>query len=64
MGAPRGVLSMISAGAASMGSNGDRDPYDFVEHADRALYRAKNYGRDRVKVYGSVLGDRLESTAA
>jgi diguanylate cyclase (GGDEF)-like protein/PAS domain S-box-containing protein len=61
-GAPCGVLS-ISAGVASIVPNGDCHHSDLVEHADRALYRAKNYGRDCVEVHGSGLVDRMESAA-
>jgi diguanylate cyclase (GGDEF)-like protein/PAS domain S-box-containing protein len=63
VGAPHGFLS-ISAGAASIVPNGNCDPRDLVEHADRALYSAKSKGRDRVEAHGSAPGDRMESTAA
>jgi PleD family two-component response regulator len=36
----------LSAGLTSW--DGIEDPTSFIERADRALYRAKNSGRDRV----------------
>lgn len=38
----------LSLGIACMAPEADNPPQELVEHADRALYRAKHAGRDRV----------------
>jgi diguanylate cyclase (GGDEF)-like protein/PAS domain S-box-containing protein len=62
-GAPRGFLT-ISAGVASIVAVGDREPRHLVEHADQALYSAKNKGRDCVVAHVPEGGARTERTAA
>ncbi len=40
----------ISIGVTEL-RNDDKDPGDILERADKALYRAKERGRNRVEVY-------------
>jgi diguanylate cyclase (GGDEF)-like protein len=42
------ALVSISAGIASTMENWMKDPADLLDAADRALYRAKRLGRDRI----------------
>jgi diguanylate cyclase (GGDEF)-like protein len=44
------VRVTVSCGIASRGAVGARDVDELLDHADRALYRAKSQGRDRAEV--------------
>ena len=46
----------VSAGIATMFGKFDRSEIDLVEAADRALYMAKNSGRDRIHAYDQMSG--------
>ena len=47
-----GNFITISAGISSIVPNGEATILSLVKNADKALYQAKNEGRNRVKVYG------------
>jgi diguanylate cyclase (GGDEF)-like protein len=57
---PCGVLT-ITIGVATLLANANGGPLDLLNAADRALYRAKNAGRNRIGALGDV---RLESSRA
>ena len=57
---PCGVLT-ITIGVATLLANANGGPLDLLNAADRALYRAKNAGRNRVGALGDA---RLESSRA
>lgn len=54
-GEPRTVT--LSAGVAGIEVDGSADPAELYKRADRALYRAKREGRDRVAIEGSATVD-------
>jgi diguanylate cyclase (GGDEF)-like protein len=58
---PTGQAVTVSAGVSA--STGRTLPGELIREADRALYRAKSLGRDRVEVARGVLGEQFEPTS-
>ncbi|RYF53593.1 MAG: GGDEF domain-containing protein, partial [Comamonadaceae bacterium] len=48
-GAPAGIVT-VSFGVASLAPQRDQLPQELVRHADRAMYRAKQAGRNRIEL--------------
>lgn len=58
---PTGHVVTVSAGVSA--STGRTLPGELIREADRALYRAKSLGRDRVEVAQGVLDEQFEPTS-
>ncbi len=58
------ALPGISIGIAQYGKEGLREIHRVVEAADRALYRAKQDGRDTIRIHGSERERSLNSRAS
>lgn len=56
------IFITASAGVALFPDDGD-DPSELLRHADAAMYRAKEQGRNRVEFYRPELNDRLVKRA-
>ena len=53
------IRCTVSFGVTDHGLNGSREPYAWVEAADRALYAAKHGGRNRVERYSESIDESL-----
>ena len=49
---PTGNIVSISAGVSA--TAGTQDPHQVIDEADKALYRAKMAGRNRVEITGAI----------
>jgi diguanylate cyclase (GGDEF)-like protein len=57
------IKATVSVGVAQMESN-DKNPLEFCERADKALYKAKNKGRNRVeKAFSEIMTLNVRSKA-
>lgn len=52
----------MSAGIVSLRIHPTQDPNEFLECADRALYAAKEHGRDAIRIYSPSMSRRTAST--